>query len=153
MKECIICHRKKPLSDYYTHPQMGDGHLNRCKECCKEYARKRDTHAYDQRRHRTNPKRFLQHKYSMIKHRCTHPDLHRRYYGLDYLSNEEWEEWCETSYKTFLSLYENWQAAGCPRRLAPSIDRIDTSKGYIKGNLQWLTQAANSSKAWEDRKN
>lgn len=146
MKECIVCHKMKPLSEYYTHPQMGDGHLNKCKECCKEYARRRDTSEYDKRRHRTDPHRFLQHKYSMIKHRCTHPDPRRKYYGLEYMTKEEWDEWCEASYKTFYSLYKNWQAAGCPRRLSPSIDRIDNAKGYVKGNLQWLTQEANSVK-------
>lgn len=146
MKECIICHKTKPLDEYYTHPQMGDGHLNKCIECCKEYARNHDTRQYDLKRHRTNPKRYLQHKYNMIKQRCTHPDKSRHYYGLEYMSREEWGIWCEQSYKAFISLYHNWQMAGYPRKLAPSIDRIDNNKGYVKGNLQWITQAANSKK-------
>lgn len=125
---------------------MEDGHLNKCKECCRAYARNRNTSEYDKRRHRTNPRRFLQHKYSMVKRRCTHPDPTHKYYGLEYMSRAEWDEWCKESYKTFMSLYVAWQGAGCPRRLAPSIDRIDSSKGYIKGNLQWLTQYANSKK-------
>ncbi len=146
MKECIICHKIKPLGEYYTHPRMADGHLNKCKECCIEYAHNHDTREYDKRRHRTNPKRFLQHKYIMIRQRCTHPGKSRHYYGLEFMSKEEWQEWCEQSYGTFISLYRNWQEAGCPRRLAPSIDRIDNNKGYVKGNLQWLTQVANSKK-------
>jgi hypothetical protein len=40
-KLCIICREDKVLSAYYKHPQMGDGHLNKCKECCKSQAKKR----------------------------------------------------------------------------------------------------------------
>lgn len=34
-KKCIICNLEKVVSEYYKHKQMGDGHLNKCKECCK----------------------------------------------------------------------------------------------------------------------
>jgi hypothetical protein len=35
MKSCISCRVMMPLSSYYTHPRMADGHLNRCKACHK----------------------------------------------------------------------------------------------------------------------
>jgi hypothetical protein len=35
MKKCISCGITKNLSEFYTHKNMSDGHLNRCKECVK----------------------------------------------------------------------------------------------------------------------
>ncbi len=38
-KICFKCLKEKDITGFYKHPQMGDGHLNKCKDCTKEDVR------------------------------------------------------------------------------------------------------------------
>ena len=35
-KDCTKCEQSKNLDNFYKHAKMKDGHLNKCKECCKK---------------------------------------------------------------------------------------------------------------------
>jgi hypothetical protein len=39
-KICFKCNRRKPLTSFYEHEKMADGHLGKCKTCTKNDVRK-----------------------------------------------------------------------------------------------------------------
>ena len=46
----------------------------------------------------------------------------------------------------FIDIYKNWISSDYNNKSSPSVDRIDSNKGYCLGNIQWLTFSENCSK-------
>lgn len=155
-KVCFKCKQLKNINEFYKHKQMGDGHLNKCKECTKKDSAttsRKPIHGYanyDQYRQRHSIKRIFSHRYIGIKSRCLKEIKGHSYssYGKKFLSREDWLKWCyeDKNYKKFLKLYKNWKLSNFNKKLSPSIDRINNKRSYMKNNLQWLTLSQNSSK-------
>lgn len=65
------------------------------------------------------------------------------YEGLPILSREDFYRWAMASYE-FHRLYDGWVASGYQCAESPSVDRVDSTKGYTLGNMRWLTHRENS---------
>lgn len=61
-KKCFKCDKELPIENFYKHPKMPDGHLNKCKKCHKNdvsenYYNNRDYYAEYERKRYQKPKR------------------------------------------------------------------------------------------------
>lgn len=156
MKTCFKCGIKKGLEEFYKHPDMPDGRVNKCKECNKKdvrenFAKKREYYNnYDKERIRHNFNYIFLHKFSSITERATGRNKKRTYnvLGKGVCSKEEFINWCykKENLIKFQKIHSEWVKSNFDRKLCPSIDRIDNNKGYVLDNLQWLTVSANSKK-------
>jgi hypothetical protein len=65
------------------------------------------------------------------------------YQGKSIINKQDFYNWAEIQ-PDFHCLFEAWQAAGWPRKMSPSVDRIDSGLGYEIGNMRWVTHSENS---------
>lgn len=72
------------------------------------------------------------------------------YEGLPIMPREQFYMWAMSS-KTFNALFDAWAEAGYKCGDSPSIDRIDPDKGYVIGNVRWLTHRENSALSRRNR--
>ena len=57
------------------------------------------------------------------------------YEGKSLLPKQDFYDWALES-DEFRTLFINWSLSGYDRKLSPSINRIDTEKGYELGNIE-----------------
>ena len=74
------------------------------------------------------------------------------YAGKNLLDKDEFYQWAINDSK-FKELFDVWEKCNYNRRLTPSIDRIDSSKGYFLENMQWIEHWINSQKGSYSRYN
>ena len=58
----------------------------------------------------------------------------------------EWDSFMKDTADVRMGLFKNFTESNRQRRLAPSIDRIDSNLGYLPSNCQWLTLSQNSAR-------
>lgn len=75
---------------------------------------------------------------------------HHLYAGKFLLTRDEFYEWafnCDEFFHFFMAYTDS----GFDRKLAPSVDRIDSSKGYSIDNMEWVTHSENSRRGNRSR--
>jgi len=100
MKKCIRCGNNKELKDFYVHPQMRDGHLNKCKVCCKEVSDLRE------KKLRENPE-FCEKERVRSKERYHRLNYGKRQYVIDKSKPYKNGQYKNLSRKLKLSSEEN----------------------------------------------
>lgn len=79
MKTCFRCHHEKLLAEFYRHPRMADGHLNKCKVCTRmdvltNRARRDEQYLSYDRDRASRPARRAASAARVRKYREQHPD-------------------------------------------------------------------------------
>jgi hypothetical protein len=146
-KTCRDCGEDKPLSQYYKHKLLKDGHYTHCKICANTY----------------NKQYYEKHKEKLIQYRVEYNRTHERKHYRDIDSRIRQLLKSAASRKqvdiTKEEAKEIWnkQNGICAYSKLPltakanqfntvSLDRIDSSKHYTKDNVQFVCAAVNRMK-------
>lgn len=118
----------------------------------REYRRKNDnihTKVYEK-----TVSGFLMRLYRNMESRITgiQKEKFHLYEGRFLIPRDTFYEWSNKNEK-FQTLYKDYVVSGYDRKLAPSVDRIDSSKGYELDNIEWVTMSENSRRGALSRHN
>lgn len=145
MKVCRTCLEEKPLSAFWRTKHNLSGIMTKCGKCEQQYNSK--YHAKAMRKYRKTFRGLLDQKYTSMSKRVRGKDRNclNTVKGLPIIPREQFIAWA-TKNAEYASLYKEWQISGYLRNLTPTIDRIDSTKGYIFPNMQFLTFIDNQRK-------
>lgn len=136
-KLCLKCNKVKPLTEFYSRKDCKHGYRSHCKECMYLESKK---YREDNRSHLLRKARELRYKkrgstmLSVAKNRAKRKGID---FDITLKDIEHIPEICPV-----LGIKMEFQEDKASDN-SPSLDRIDSSKGYIKGNVQVISRRAN----------
>ncbi len=111
----------------------------------REYRRR--TNSASIKKYEKTEKGFLMRLYRNMQSRIegVQKSKFHLYEGKELLSREDFYKF---SFKSviFYMLFDTYKNSNFERKLAPSVDRIDSSKGYTLDNIEWVTMSENSKR-------
>ncbi len=102
-------------------------------------------------------KGFLMRLYRNMKSRVTGVQKLKQhlYKDKELLPKDEFYKWASND-SEFHRLFSDYEESKYERKLAPSVDRIDSSKGYTLDNMEFVTMSENSRRGsvnnWKAKK-
>ena len=127
IKKCIVCGKLLPLKEFHKNSANKDGYDNRCKHCKSIIAHNKRENDYF--------RQYCITKRSECKRKNIPFDLDASYL------EEIWTGECPIFH---ISLCRNHKGRGSS--YSAHLDRFDPNKGYIKGNVTWISGRANRIK-------
>lgn len=100
------------------------------------------------KKYEKTPNGFLVRLYRNMKSRITGVQMSKfhLYEGKELLAKDDFYEWAKNSPK-FLELFKEYEDSNYDRKLAPSVDRVNSKLGYFIDNMEWVTHSENSRRA------
>jgi len=97
------------------------------------------------RKYEKTKKGFLVRMYRNMQSRVTGVQSKKAhlYKGKELLNRDEFYKWALDS-PLFHSMFDIWEDSDYDRKLTPTVDREDTTMGYLLSNMRWLTHSENS---------
>lgn len=112
-----------------------------------KYGYKKNPEAHKQacKNYEKTPKGFAMRLYRNMESRVKGIQWQKShlYQNMTILSREDFYNWFLNS-EDFKKLFTEYEASGFQRKLAPSVDRINSEKGYEIENMQIITMSENS---------
>lgn len=111
----------------------------------KQRLRRERNRYLDCKKYEKTKKGFLMRTYRNMKSRVSGIQRLKShlYLGLTILPREDFYKFSLAS-EDFNKLFDIWEASMYDRKLSPSINRINSNKGYILDNIEWVTHSENS---------
>lgn len=100
------------------------------------------------KKYEKTPNGFLVRLYRNMKSRITGVQVAKfhLYEGKELLAKNDFYEWAKNSPK-FYQLFKEYEDSNYDRKLAPSVDRVNSKLGYFIDNMEWVTHSENSRRA------